>query len=109
MEKLSNETLILSSIGCYNAVLNPLLNCSSTDLTPISPGRRNEFHVGFQKAFGGYIVASAGYVWKYTNNAYDLGILGSTPITFPIEWTKSKKPGVAGRRSWPSIHSASKA
>ena len=96
METPFNENLVLSSIGCSNAVLNPLLGCSSTALTPISPGRRNEFHVGFQQAFGRYVVVSAEYVWKYTDNAYDFSVLGSTPITFPIQWDKVEDH----RRGW---------
>ncbi len=96
---------MLSSIGCANPVLNPLLGCStSRNPTPISPGRRNEFHVGFQQAFGKYLVVSAEYVWKYTDNAYDFSVLGNTPITFPIQWTKSKIPGVAGRVSLANYH-----
>jgi len=107
METPFNENLVLSSIGCTNPVLNPLLACSSFDLTPLSPGHRNEFHVGFQQAFGRYVVASAEYVWKYTDNAYDFSVLGSTPITFPIQWTKSKIPGVAGRVNLANYHGLS--
>ncbi|HEY3769030.1 MAG TPA: TonB-dependent receptor [Candidatus Angelobacter sp.] len=43
-----NENLILSSSGCANPVLNPLLVCSSNVATPFSPGWRNEFHAGVQ-------------------------------------------------------------
>jgi hypothetical protein len=104
METPFNENLVLSSNGCANPVLNPLLGCSSIGTNPISPGRRNEFHAGLQQAFGKYVVFAGEYVWKYTNNAYDFSILGSTPITFPIEWTKSKIPGVAGRVSLANFH-----
>jgi len=44
------------------------------------------------------------YVWKYTHNAYDFGVFGATPLTFPIEWHNSKIPGVAGRISVPNVH-----
>lgn len=104
MESPFNENLVLSSIGCANPVLNPLLGCSSFSTTPINPGRRNEYHVGLQQAFGKHLVFAGEYVWKYTNNAYDFSILGNTPITFPIEWTKSKIPGVAGRVSLTNFH-----
>jgi Carboxypeptidase regulatory-like domain/TonB-dependent Receptor Plug Domain len=107
METPFNENLVLSSIGCANAVLNPLLLCSSNGLTPISPGRRNEFHAGLQQALGRYVVVSGEYVWKYTDNAYDFSVLGSTPITFPIQWTKSKIPGVAGRVNLANFHGLS--
>jgi hypothetical protein len=65
---------------------------------------RNEFHVGLQQAFGRYLIFSGEYVWKYTHNAYDFGVLGSTPLTFPIEWHNSKIPAFAGRVSVPNNH-----
>jgi hypothetical protein len=104
LETPFNENLILSSTGCANPVLNPLLVCSSNVATPFSPGWRNEFHAGLQQAFGKYLVFSGEYIWKYTHNAYDFGVFGSTPLTFPIEWHNSKIPGVAGRVSVPDFH-----
>jgi hypothetical protein len=104
MESPFNENLVLSSLGCGNPVLNPLLLCSSPGITPFSPGWRNEFHAGIQQAFGRYLVFSGEYIWKYTHNAYDFSVLGATPITFPIEWDRSKIPGYAGRVSVPTIH-----
>ncbi len=99
-----NENLVLSSTGCADPVLNPLLSCVSNSITPFSPGWRNEFHVGLQQAAGRYLVFSGEYVWKYTHNAYDFGVFGSTPLTFPIEWNNSKIPAVAGRVSVPNFH-----
>ncbi len=107
MESPFNENLILSSLGCANPVLAPLLICSSTlagRANPLSPGIRNEYHAGFEQAFGKYVVASGEYIWKYTHLGYDFSVLGDTPITFPIEWTKSKIPGFAGRISMPENH-----
>jgi hypothetical protein len=104
LETPFNENLILSSIGCDNAVLNPLLGCSSTGFTPLTPGWRNEFHAGVEQAFGKYLVFSGEYIWKYTHNAYDFSILGATPITFPVAWDRSKIPGFAGRVSVPNFH-----
>ncbi len=104
LESPFNENLILSSIGCSNAVLNPLLLCSSSALTPLSPGFRNEFHAGLEQAFGRYLVFSGEWISKYTHNGYDFSVLGNTPITFPIEWHSSKIPGYAGRVSVPDIH-----
>jgi hypothetical protein len=97
-----NENLVLSSLGCGNSVLNPLLGCTVSGTTPFAPGWRNEFHAGIQQAFGRYLVFSGEYIWKYTHNAYDFSILGNTPITFPIEWDRSKIPGYAGRVSVPN-------
>jgi hypothetical protein len=104
METPFNENLVLSSTGCANQVLNPLLACNSFGATPFLPGWRNEFHAGFQQAFGRYLVFSGEYIWKYTHNGYDFSILGATPITFPIEWHNSKIPGYAGRISVPNFH-----
>jgi hypothetical protein len=104
LETPFNENLVLSNQGCGNPVLNPLLLCSSPSITPFTPGWRNEFHAGIQQAFGKYLVFSGEYIWKYTHNAYDFSVLGATPITFPIEWDRSKIPGFAGRVSVPNFH-----
>jgi hypothetical protein len=104
LESPFNENLILSSIGCGNPVLNPLLLCASTATNPLSPGFRNEFHAGLEQAFGKYLVFSGEWISKYTHNGYDFSVLGNTPITFPIEWHNSKIPGYAGRVSVPEIH-----
>ena len=104
LETPFNENLIVSSVGCANSALNPLLGCSSTGLTPLQPGWRNEFHVGLEQAFGKYLVASGEYITKYTHNAYDFSVLGNSPITFPIGWQRSKIPGYAGRLSVPNFH-----
>ena len=101
LETPFNENLIVASVGCNDPVLNPLLGCAASGATPLSPGWRNEFHVGVQQAFGKYVVFSGEYIWKYTHNAYDFSILGNTPIFFPIAWDRSKIPGFAGRVSVP--------
>ena len=104
LETPFNENLIVSSVGCANDVLNPLLGCSSTDLTPLRTGWRNEFHAGIEQAFGRYLVASGEYITKYTRNAYDFSVLGNSPIFFPIGWQRSKIPAFAGRVSVPNFH-----
>jgi hypothetical protein len=104
LESPFNENLILSSIGCENAVLNPLLLCAPGASGALSPGFRNEFHAGLEQAFGKYLVFSGEWITKYTHNGYDFSVLGNTPITFPIEWHNSKIPGYAGRVSIPEIH-----
>ncbi|MGD0629184.1 MAG: TonB-dependent receptor [Terracidiphilus sp.] len=95
LETPFNENLVLSSEGCSNAVLAPLLACSSGVAGTLQPGFRNEFHAGLQQAFGKRIVVSGEYIWKYTHNAFDFSVLGNTPITFPIDWHSSKIPGYA--------------
>jgi hypothetical protein len=107
METPFNENLILASNGCTDPVISALMSstispCVST--TPLSPGTRNEFHAGLEQAFSKYLVVDGEYIWKYTQRAFDFSILGDSPITFPIEWTKSKIPGYAIRASVPNLH-----
>ncbi len=106
LESPFNENLVLSSIGCSNSVLQPLLSCSpGKDVAnPLSPGFRNEIHAGIEQAFGRYLVFSGEWITKYTHNGYDFSVLGNTPITFPIEWHNAKIPGYAGRVSVPNLH-----
>lgn len=106
LETPFNENLVLSSQGCLNAVLNPLLACQGGTGT-LAPGFRNEFHAGLQQAFGKNLVISGDYIWKYTHNAFDFSVLGNTPITFPIDWHNSKIPGFALRADVPNWHNLS--
>ncbi len=107
LETPFNENLVLSSSGCSNAVLSPLLNCSPGVSGTLAPGFRNEFHAGFQQAFGKFMVFSGEYIWKYTHNAFDFSVLGNTPITFPIDWHNSKIPGYALHADVPQFHNFS--
>ena len=104
LESPFNENLVLSSQGCSNAVLSPLLLCSTGVQGTLQPGFKNEFHAGLQQAFGKNFVLSGDYIWKYTHNAFDFSVLGNTPITFPIDWHNSKIPGFALRASVPNYH-----
>ena len=107
METPFNENLILASTGCGNPVISAIMSSSSAPCVtnaPLSPGTRNEYHAGLEQAFGKHLVVDGEYIWKYTHGAYDFSILGNTPITFPIEWTKSKIPGYAIRASVPNTH-----
>jgi hypothetical protein len=104
LETPFNENLVLSSSGCSNPVLAPLLLCTPGVSGTLDPGYRNEFHAGFQQAFGKKVVVSGEYIWKYTHNAFDFSVLGNTPITFPIDWHNSKIPGYAARADIPQYH-----
>ena len=104
LETPFNENLVLSSEGCSNAVLAPLLLCTSGVKGILQPGFRNEFHASLQQAFGKHAVISGEYIWKYTHNAFDFSVLGNTPITFPIDWHNSKIPGYALRADVPQTH-----
>jgi len=110
LETPFNENLVLASTGCGNPVINAIMSstvspCATT--APLTPGWRNEFHAGFQQAFGKFFVVDAESIWKYTHKAYDFSVLGNTPITFPIEWSRSKIPGYAVRGTMPNFHGLS--
>jgi hypothetical protein len=106
MESPFNENLVIANEGCGIPFLATLVPPPGApcNLGLIRPGQRNEFHAGLQQAFGRYVVVSGDYIWKYTHNGYDFGIVGSTPIAFPIEWHNSKIPGYAIRVSVPNYH-----
>ncbi len=106
LESPFNENLIIGSEGCQYPFLATLIPPPGVtcNLGAIQPGWRNEFHAGIQQAFGRYLVLDAEYIWKYTHNGYDFGVVGSTPITFPIEWTSNKIPGYTVRASVPTTH-----
>ncbi len=95
METPFNENLVLSSVGCGNPVLNPLLACTPGVNNILTPGHRNEFHAGFEQSFGPHLVVGGEYIWKYTHRGLDFSDFGNTPIFFPIQWTSSKIPGFA--------------
>src|SRR5262249_48360206 len=78
LETPFNENLVISTIGCNVDVIAALIPCVPAN----SPaGWRNEFHAGFQQAFGKHLVVDAEYIWKYTHNAFDFSVLGNTPVT----------------------------
>jgi hypothetical protein len=105
LETPFNENLVLASLGCNDAVVNALMSAvGPCNTSPLVPGVRNEFHAGLQQAFGRYLVFDGEYIWKYSRLGYDFSILGNTPITFPVEWSKSKIPGFAIRLSVPNVH-----
>jgi hypothetical protein len=97
-----NENLLLSSSTGIGGLGGP-----GSGAIPPEPGRRNLFNAGLEQAFGKYLVVTADYYWKYTKPDYDFGVLFSTPLTFPIQWAKSKIDGVAVRVSMPNFHGLS--
>ncbi len=101
MESPFNENLVLSS-----AVGDPVIAAifGQTSASPIPPGYRNDFHAGFQQAFGRYLVIDADYIWKYTHSAFDFSDFLNTPIFFPIAWHNSKISGPTARVSMPNFH-----
>jgi Carboxypeptidase regulatory-like domain/TonB-dependent Receptor Plug Domain len=110
LETPFNENLVLSSEGCADPVIAALQEVSGNpcvSTAPLRPGWRNEFHAGLEQAFGKYFVLDGEYIWKYTHRAYDFSVLGNTPLTFPIEWARSKIPGFALRGTMPTRHGLS--
>jgi hypothetical protein len=100
METPFNENLVVGSLGDPTGVFSSVLGQPS----PIRSGQRNEFHAGFQQALGRHLVIDGDYLWKYTHNAFDFGVLFNTPITFPINWHNSKISGFSIRASVPDYH-----
>jgi hypothetical protein len=110
LETPFNENLVLASVGCNDPVVNALqaaIQGAPCITNALSPGWRNEFHAGFQQAFGKYLMVEGEYLWKYTHLAYDFSVFGNTPITFPIEWQRSKVPGYLLRATVPNFHGLS--
>ncbi|HXM93241.1 MAG TPA: TonB-dependent receptor [Candidatus Dormibacteraeota bacterium] len=97
-----NENLIVSSSTGLGGLGGP-----GSGAIPPKPGYRNLFTAGFEQAFGKYVVVTADYYWKYTQPDYDFSVLFSTPLTFPVQWTKSKIDGLAARVSVPYFHGLS--
>ena len=104
-----NENLIIASTGCGIPVIAELVPipgsfCGQGNQGPILPGWRNEFHSGIQQAFGKHLVVDAEYLWKYTHNGYDFGVIAATPIAYPIMWNNSKISGFTLHASVPRWH-----
>jgi hypothetical protein len=99
-----NENLIIGSTGCQIPVIADLVPPSGVPCQagPITAGWRNEFHAGLQQAIGKHLALDGQYIWKYTHNAYDFGVVGNTPLAFPIEWERSKITGFTFRASVPN-------
>ncbi len=102
LETPYNENLILSSeTGQGGLATNTFGAFASKALTP---GTRDQYNAGLEQSFGKYVVVDGDYFWKYTHNAFDFDTLFDTPITFPIEWRKSKIDGVGVRINSTNIH-----
>jgi len=106
METPFNENIVIANTGCSIPVIAVLVPPPNTPCVSgyIHPGWRNEFHAGFEQAFGKYLVVDAEYLWKYTHNAFDFGVVAASPLAFPLDWHNSKIPGYAVRMSVPDFH-----
>jgi hypothetical protein len=97
-----NENLLVSSYTGQGGLAGNVFGAFGEQ--PLRPGTRNQYNVGLQQGIGKHILVDAGYFWKFTHNAFDFDNLFNSPITFPIEWRKSKIDGVASRVSLSDIH-----
>jgi len=96
METPYNENLLVATSPEAASLIEVF---SEEGQSPVEPGHRNQYNVGLQQAVGRYFQLDADYFWKTTDNAYDFGVIGTTPIAFPISWDKSKLDGVSFRLS----------
>lgn len=99
-----NENLVLSSSAGSGGLATA---AGAEGQHPLTPGRRNHFETGFQQAIKKYVVLDASYFWKYTDGDYDFDVILNTPLTFPIQWRKSKIDGFAIRVNVPETHGVS--
>ena len=96
------ENLLLSSATGAGGLATT--GIGSFGEAPLVPGRRNQFNAGLEQAIGRHVVVSAGYFWKYTRDDFDFDTLFSSPITFPIQWRKSKLDGASVRVNLTNFH-----
>ncbi|MES2222533.1 MAG: TonB-dependent receptor [Acidobacteriota bacterium] len=99
-----NENLILSSSVGSGGLAN---NLGGNGVHPLTPASRNQYDLGFQQAFGKYVVVSGSYFWKHTKGDFDFDVILNTPLTFPIQWRKSEISGGGLRVSLTPIHGIS--
>ncbi|HVJ05692.1 MAG TPA: TonB-dependent receptor [Candidatus Saccharimonadales bacterium] len=97
-----NENLVLSSATGSGGLSSNIFGAEGEKA--LTTAHRNEYETGVQQGFGKYLVMDASYFWKYTNGDYDFDVLLNTPLSFPIQWKKSKIDGVAVRLTMPAIH-----
>ena len=96
-----NENLILSSSTGSGGLAG--VNLGGYGVSPLKPGRRDQYGVGLQQGFLKHLLLDGEYFWKFTHNAFDFDTLFNSPIQFPIEWRKSKIDGVALRLNLASV------
>jgi hypothetical protein len=97
-----NENLVLSSQTGLGGLASSSFEPFGS--SPLRPGHRNQFGVGFQQSVKKVVQFDANYFWKYTKNAFDFDTLFNTSIAFPISWRESKIDGFSARLSTSTIH-----
>jgi Carboxypeptidase regulatory-like domain len=101
METPYNENLLVATAPASTDLIEAF---SEEGGAPLATGHRNQYNIGLSQAFSRYLAVEGDYFWKYTDNAYDFGVLFNTPVAFPITWPKSKIDGISFRASSTNIH-----
>ncbi len=96
-----NENLILSSATGSGGLA---ASGGAYGQQALKPGKRNQYNAGIEQGISKYVVLSADYFWKYTDRDFDFDVLFNTPLTFPIQWAKSKIDGFDARLTFPQQH-----
>jgi hypothetical protein len=104
LETPFNENLLLSSSTGTGGLASA---AGAFGQSPVEPGHRDQWNLGFQQAIGRSLLLDAEYFWKRTSPAFDFDVLLDTPLTFPIQWAKSKIDGLAVRLTLPKTHGLS--
>ena len=90
-----NENLVLASSTGTGGILG------SVGASPLVPGVRNQFDVGFQQQAWRGIRIDGEYFWKFTDGAFDFDIILNTPLAFPVQFRKSAVDGGLARITLP--------
>lgn len=88
-----NENLVLSSATGAGGLASNVFGAFGE--RALAPGRRSQYNLGIEQGFDRHFSVDAQYFWKFTSNDFDFDTLFNSPITFPIEWRKSKLDGLA--------------
>ncbi len=96
-----NENLVLSSSTGGGGLGQ---NAGAFGAKALTAASRNQFNAGLEQGFGKHLVLDGEYFWKYTKGDFDFDVLLNTPLTFPIQWRKSKIDGWDMRLSLTPYH-----
>ncbi|HEY0759935.1 MAG TPA: TonB-dependent receptor [Acidisarcina sp.] len=99
-----NENLILSSSTGSGGLAHDV---GAAAPQPLIPAARNQYEGGFEQTVSKHVVIDGEYFWKETRGDYDFDVLLNTPLTFPIQWRKSKIDGFDMRVTMPALHGLS--
>ena len=96
-----NENLVLASSTGSGGFGGGVLG--SVGGAPLTPGRRDQYDVGLQQTAWRGIRIDGEYFWKFTEGAYDFGIILNTPLAFPVQFRQSQQDGGLVRVALPEL------